>query len=184
MFGQLSLVGRSRRKGKPATWDTARSSQTMTYSGDKLTVFGGSDYTTAVATKFAKGDIYCEFNIAGGTERYFGFCNENHAVSQKLGFNANSVGFDPGQGRFYKNGSTVKTTSAIGGTMGLRYDTQTGLFSVYANGGLISSYNTGLIGSIYPACSVASGQNVPANFGASPFANGLPAGAISLDDVL
>jgi hypothetical protein len=88
-----------------------------------------------------------------------------------------------GNGTLFHNAAPTVFPTVIytGGWYGFLYDGTAGNFEIFDITGSLGSVS-GVAGTLFPICGgIATGQETLANFGASPFAYAIPAGALAWD---
>ena len=165
-----------------ATWNPLDKSSDITLSNGNLTATTAAGWRMARATQSkTSGKWYYEVTtnvLAGANGCFCGVSNSSASLSAHLGVDANGWGFYQFTGRKYNNGDTAYSTgwgSLI--TVGVAFDMGAGTIEFFKNGVSAGVAFTNLTGALFPTTALFSGgNNMTANFGATPFTYSPPAG--------
>jgi len=170
-----------------ATFDSGNCDANYTLSGSDLTITAGSAMWTACMGTISKntGKWYWEYTIvstdaAGNT--MIGIGESGMATNNYVGFDA--LGFSY-YGNTLVSGNAVNSNSftgtyatfTSGDVIGVALDLDNGTLEYFKNGVTAGTFFTSLAGDFFPAASCyPAACSITANFGATAFAEAVPAG--------
>lgn len=146
---------------------------------------GASGFSVRSTFFVSSGKWYFESSVVSGANLLFGVGNENAAVNQYLGLNANGWSYNMANGNKITNGvsSAYGATVAIGDVVGVALDMDVGTLTFYKNGVSQGVAFTGLTGALCPMLGNGSSTTVNTgwfNYGQRPFAFTPPTGFLPI----
>jgi len=162
------------------------SSTNLTFSNANLatTYAAGTWNVSRASIGITSGSWYWEVTAGGANNNFIGIANSAAAVTDALGVNSNSAGWNFG-GAFYYNGTSVGngTTWTTGDVIGVAFNATANTITFYKNNVIVNvtPYATAVTGGLYFPANSQSAGTFNVNFGQRPFSYTPPTGFVALN---
>jgi hypothetical protein len=162
------------------------SSTNLTFSNANLatTYAAGTWNVSRASIGITSGSWYWEVTAGGANNNFIGIANSAAAVTDALGTNSNSAGWNFG-GSFFYNGTSVNfaVVWTTGDVIGVAFNATTNVITFYKNGVVVNSGGTAtaVTGGLYFPANSQSAGTFNVNFGQRPFSYTPPTGFVALN---
>ncbi len=183
-----TLEGAKQTKDAPlnnhCVFNPADTYKWITLADGNLSVVGNIGWSSSRSSVAlpATGKVYWE-TASSGAAHVYGIATKEAPLVSYIGTNQYSYGFQPYYKKFYYNRAATSfpvSGYALGDTVGLLWDGDTGSLSVVYDNAGIGTIVQGLTGTWFIAHSCKSVAVAKYNFGATPFVYDIPEGAVAL----
>lgn len=169
-----------------AVMNPLSSSTGLTVSNANLTTTyaSGTWNVSRSSIGMTSGKWYWEVTAGGANNNFIGIANGSAGLTDALGVNSNSAGWNFG-GAFHYNGTNVGfgVSWTTGDIIGVAFDADTNIIKFYKNNVVVNSSgnSTFVTGGLYFAAVSQSAGFLNTNFGQRPFAFSPPTGFVALN---